>query len=163
MKNYTKINPRAFSLRVECGFRNRSNREFRADPLLVLAASLAGVKAAPPVAWRAVADRVPFHRQRDARPDVDHCMVYPQPDPEAAAAAVLSAFQAAKSAGRPSFDCYKAGVEVWKCLHPDQAEPYAAKRAVGIVLAAVEAGMMRTDHVATRRPGTAPPRLPDGV
>jgi hypothetical protein len=90
-------------------------------------------------------------------------MVHPQPDPKKAAAAVLTAFQAAKLAGRPAFDCYKAGVDVWKCLFPDQAEPYAARRAVGIILDAVEAGMMRTDHVATRQPGTAPPAMPDGA
>jgi hypothetical protein len=86
-----------------------------------------------------------------------------QPDLRTATAAVLAAFQAAKSAGRPAFDCYKAGVAVWKCLHPDQAEPYAAKRAVGIILASVERGMMHTDHVGTRRPGTVPPPLQDGV
>jgi predicted Zn-dependent protease len=53
-----------------------------------------------------------------------------------AAAAVLAAFQAAREAGKPSVDCYRAGVRAWKELYPDQAPEYAAKQAVAIILAA---------------------------
>lgn len=48
---------------------------------------------------------------------------------------VLAAFQAARDAGRPAVDCYRAGVEVWRRFHPDQAPEYAAKRAVALILA----------------------------
>lgn len=49
--------------------------------------------------------------------------------------AVLAAFQAARSAGRSSVECYRAGVEAWRRYHPDQAPEYAAKRAVAVILA----------------------------
>jgi hypothetical protein len=49
--------------------------------------------------------------------------------------AVLAAFQAARSAGQSSVDCYRAGVEAWRRHHPDQAPEYAAKRAVAVILA----------------------------
>ena len=55
---------------------------------------------------------------------------------EQAAAAVLAAFHAAREAGKPSVDCYRAGVQAWKELYPDQAPEYAAKQAVAIILAA---------------------------
>lgn len=48
---------------------------------------------------------------------------------------VLAAFQAARAAGRPSVDCYRAGVAAWRRHHPDQAPEYAAKRAVAVILA----------------------------
>lgn len=51
------------------------------------------------------------------------------------AEAVLGAFQAAKEAGRPTVECYRAGVDVWKRFYPDQAPEYAAKRAVSLILA----------------------------
>ena len=62
--------------------------------------------------------------------------------------AVLAAFDAAKDAGRPSTDCYRAGragVEAWRRLHPEHAPEAAAKRAVGIILAAYQDEMMRVD------------------
>lgn len=49
--------------------------------------------------------------------------------------AVLKAFESARRAGRPSVECYRAGVEVWRREHPDQAVEYAAKRAVAVILA----------------------------
>jgi hypothetical protein len=52
-----------------------------------------------------------------------------------AAAEVLAAFRAARDAGRPPVECYRAGVEAWRRYHPDQAPEYAAKRAVAVILA----------------------------
>lgn len=59
-------------------------------------------------------------------------------DPSAseAGAAALAAFEAARRAGRPSVECYRAAVNAWRRLHPDQAPEYAAKRAVSVVLGA---------------------------
>jgi hypothetical protein len=53
----------------------------------------------------------------------------------ATAAAVLQAFETARRAGRPSVECYRAGVAAWRREHPDQAVEYAAKRAVAVILA----------------------------
>ncbi len=64
-------------------------------------------------------------------------------DEDAAAADVLEAFRTARAAGRPSVECYRAGVEAWRQHHPDQAPEYAAKRAVAVILA----------HSADIRPG----------
>jgi hypothetical protein len=58
------------------------------------------------------------------------------------AAAVLAAFDEAKAAGRSSVECYKAAVDAWQHLYPDQTAQYAAKRAVGVILAARGADMM---------------------
>ncbi len=57
------------------------------------------------------------------------------PDTDEAAADVLAAFRAAREAGRSPVECYRAGVEVWRRYHPDQAPEYAAKRAVAVILA----------------------------
>jgi pilus assembly protein TadC len=51
-------------------------------------------------------------------------------------AAVLAAFRTARSAGRPSVECYRAGVEAWRRAFPEQTREYAAKRAVAVILAA---------------------------
>ncbi len=56
-------------------------------------------------------------------------------DADEAAADVLAAFKAAREAGRPPVECYRAGVEAWRRYHPDQAPEYAAKRAVAVILA----------------------------
>lgn len=56
-------------------------------------------------------------------------------DDDDATADVLEAFQAARTAGRPPVECYRAGVEAWRRHHPDQAPEYAAKRAVAVILA----------------------------
>ena len=58
-----------------------------------------------------------------------------QVDEDDASADVLAAFQAARAAGRPPVECYRAGVEAWQRRHPDQAPEYAAKRAVAVILA----------------------------
>jgi hypothetical protein len=50
--------------------------------------------------------------------------------------AVLKAFESARSAGRSSVECYRAGVDVWRRQHPDQSPEYAAKRAVAVILEA---------------------------
>lgn len=48
--------------------------------------------------------------------------------------AVRAAFIAARTAGRSSAQCYRAGVELWQRMHPDSALQYAALEAVGIIL-----------------------------
>jgi hypothetical protein len=53
-----------------------------------------------------------------------------------AAPAVIAAFEAAERAGWSTRDCYKAGVEVWRRAHPDQAVTYAAQQAVEVILGA---------------------------
>ena len=50
--------------------------------------------------------------------------------------AVLKAFDEAREAGRPAVECYRAGVEEWRRVHPEQSPEYAAKRAVAVILAA---------------------------
>ena len=57
------------------------------------------------------------------------------PTTNVAAKAVLSAFEAARRSGRPSVECYRAGVEAWRHEHPDQSAEYAAKQAVAVILA----------------------------
>jgi hypothetical protein len=52
-----------------------------------------------------------------------------------AAEAVLEAFRSARNSGKPSVECYRAGVEAWRRAHPDQSPEYAAKRAVAVILA----------------------------
>jgi len=58
------------------------------------------------------------------------------PTRDVAAAAVLDAFEEARGAGLPSVACYRAGVEAWQRIHPDQAAEYAARQAVAVLLAA---------------------------
>jgi hypothetical protein len=58
-----------------------------------------------------------------------------EPTTNPAATAVLKAFESARRAGRPSVECYRAGVEAWRREYPDQAPEYAAKRAVAVILA----------------------------
>jgi hypothetical protein len=50
------------------------------------------------------------------------------------AEAVLKAFESARRAGRPSVECYRAGVAAWRNAHPDQSPEYAAKQAVAVIL-----------------------------
>ena len=54
---------------------------------------------------------------------------------DATAEAVLRAFQSARGAGRPSVECYRAGVAEWRRAYPDQTAEYAAKKAVAVILA----------------------------
>ena len=52
-----------------------------------------------------------------------------------AAEAALKAFDSARRSGRPSVECYRAGVDAWRHQHPDQSPEYAAKQAVAVILA----------------------------
>ena len=58
------------------------------------------------------------------------------PNNDMAAEAVLEAFDDARKSGAPSVDCYRAGVDAWRRLHPDQSAEYASKQAVAVILAA---------------------------
>jgi hypothetical protein len=69
-----------------------------------------------------------------------------------AEAAVLTAFFMARQAGRPTAECYKAGVDVWKCLHPEQTPEYAARKAVAVMLRAIQ-----DDLLDVEPPHRAPP------
>ena len=57
------------------------------------------------------------------------------PTSNVAAEAVLEAFELARRSGRPSVECYRAGVEAWRRQHPDQSAEYTAKQAVAVILA----------------------------
>ena len=57
------------------------------------------------------------------------------PTSNVAAEAVLKAFELARRSGRPSVECYQAGVEAWRRQHPDQSAEYTAKQAVAVILA----------------------------
>jgi hypothetical protein len=52
-----------------------------------------------------------------------------------AAAEVLAAYDVAREAQRSTVDCYRAGVEAWRRVHPEQTPIYAAQRAVSLILA----------------------------
>jgi hypothetical protein len=56
------------------------------------------------------------------------------PTTNAAAEAVLKAFELARRSGRSSVECYRAGVEAWRRENPDQSAAYAAKQAVAVIL-----------------------------
>jgi hypothetical protein len=58
------------------------------------------------------------------------------PTRDVEAAAVLDAFEEARSAGLPSVACYRAGVEAWRRTHRDHASQSAARQAVAVILAA---------------------------
>ena len=49
--------------------------------------------------------------------------------------AALRAFEAARSAGRTTVECYQAGVAAWRRAHPDHSPEYSAKQAVSAILA----------------------------
>jgi hypothetical protein len=52
-----------------------------------------------------------------------------------AATEVLAAYEIAREAQRSTVDCYRAGVEAWRRVHPEQTPVYAAQRAVSLILA----------------------------
>jgi hypothetical protein len=58
------------------------------------------------------------------------------PTTDIAARAVLDAFEETRAGGLASVDCYRAGVEAWRRVHPDHSTEYAAKQAVAVILAA---------------------------
>jgi len=62
-------------------------------------------------------------KYREADPRNDH-----------AAADVLAAYEAAEHEGLPTVDCYRAGVDAWHRIHPDQAATFAARQAVAVIL-----------------------------
>ena len=68
-------------------------------------------------------------------------------DPKAdrASSEVLAAYQAAVRARLPSVDCYRAGVEAWRRVHPEQKPAYAAKQAVAVILGAREKSLLRVE------------------
>jgi hypothetical protein len=58
------------------------------------------------------------------------------PTADVAAQTVIEAFDAARDAGLPSVECYRAGVDAWRRRHPDQSSEYAARQAVAVILSA---------------------------
>jgi hypothetical protein len=58
------------------------------------------------------------------------------PTTDRAAAAVLAAFETAQRNDLPPVDCYRAGGEAWRHVHPDQRSDYAARQAVAVIFAA---------------------------
>ena len=57
------------------------------------------------------------------------------PTDDAAAEAVIAAFETAEQAGRPPVECYCAAVDAWLRAHPEQAPHYAARQAVEVIYA----------------------------
>lgn len=57
------------------------------------------------------------------------------PTTDDAAASVLAAFNVAEREGLPTVECYCAGVDAWRRMHPDQTPVYAARQAVTVILA----------------------------
>ena len=58
------------------------------------------------------------------------------PTTDPVAPVVIAAFEIAQKAGHDTKDCYKAGVDVWRRAHPDQAAAYASQQAVEVILRA---------------------------
>jgi hypothetical protein len=71
-------------------------------------------------------------------------MLHTRPNRETCAA-VIAAFNGARRAGRPSAECYRAGVLAWRARHPDQAPEYAAKQAVAVILEKERDNMLRVE------------------
>ena len=67
----------------------------------------------------------------------------PRTDP--AASDVMAAYGAATKAGLPTPECYQAGVEAWRRVHPEQKPAYAAKQAVAVILGAREKSLLRVE------------------
>jgi hypothetical protein len=57
------------------------------------------------------------------------------PTADPAAADVLAAYEDAWTARKSTADCYRAGVEAWRRVHPEQTPVYSAQRAVSVILA----------------------------
>ena len=62
----------------------------------------------------------------------------PQFDPmkDSAAVHALAAYEAAHKARKEPVECYRAGAEAWRRVHPDQTRMYSAQQAVSVILAA---------------------------
>ena len=84
---------------------------------------MAGTVAQPDSPRREV-ERIILSRGPDSDPATDP-----------AAADVLAAYDAAQEACKSTAECYSAGVEAWRRVHPDQTLEYAARRAVAVILA----------------------------
>jgi hypothetical protein len=65
------------------------------------------------------------------------------PTLDPAAPDVLAAYKAAGDARMATAACYRAGVEAWRRVHPDQKATYAAKQAVAVILASKARSLMR--------------------
>jgi len=65
------------------------------------------------------------------------------PTTDPAASAVLDAYEAAGDARMATADCYRAGVEAWRRVHPDQSPACASKQAVAVILAAKGSSLLR--------------------
>jgi hypothetical protein len=70
---------------------------------------------------------------------------WPESDPtmDAAASDVLAAYVAAGDGRLATVDAYRAGIEAWRRVHPDQSAAYAAKKAVAVILAAKGSSLLR--------------------
>ena len=64
------------------------------------------------------------------------------PTTDPTASNVLAAYRAARDA-RATAECYRAVVEAWRRVHPDQKPAYAAKQAVAVILAAKASFLLR--------------------
>jgi hypothetical protein len=58
------------------------------------------------------------------------------PTADSAARDVLAAYDAAVSRGKSPVECYRAAVDAWVHVHPDQVRSYAARQALDVVLGA---------------------------
>jgi hypothetical protein len=58
------------------------------------------------------------------------------PTLDPAATDVLAAYETAWEARKSTAECYRAGVEAWRRVHPEQTPVYSAQRAVAVILAA---------------------------
>ena len=55
------------------------------------------------------------------------------------------AFRRARESGVDAAECYRAGVEAWRRLHPDHTPGYAAKQAVAVILATLGPELLRIE------------------
>jgi hypothetical protein len=62
---------------------------------------------------------------------------------DVAAAVVLAAFKTAQNAGKPTAECYRAAVEAWSRVHPEQRRAYAALKAVEVIERKTDRLMLR--------------------
>ena len=72
---------------------------------------------------------------------------HPEPDPNADPAApdVIAAYEGAVTAQSSTQDCYLAGADAWRRVHPDQAAEYSTRQAVAVILAHKGKSMLRPD------------------
>lgn len=84
----------------------------------------------------AAGNSLPARPNRRGRKPLGRATLKADPKVDSAAADVLAAYEAAVSKGRPSVECYKAGVDAFVRAHPTQTYVDAAAQAVGIIIAA---------------------------